>query len=166
MEFIKNGDASLLTGGYLVKKGTETPIYHAEFVAKQKDAHAMILLANKVSKSDMVGKKAVTIESLQAEVAKELSATAQKTYLSPVSEPHMPTRAGLAEEALAWLKFEKNKTQVDKTNALLQKFNIISEYEEFGLYFGTEEIVKLNAIYTMDQIIEALTILTPYLKVA
>jgi hypothetical protein len=166
MQFIKNGDASLLKGGYLVQKGTETPIFHSEFVAKQRDAHAMVLLASKVKNSDMVGKPAVTFSSLQAEVNKELSTVAAKNYVSVPTEPETPTRTSLAQDAMAWLKFEQNKSEAEKTNTLLQKFNVISEYEEFGLYFNNEEIVKLEAIYTMEEIVAALTTLTPYLKVS
>ena len=50
-------------------------------------------------------------------------------------------------------------------NNLMQKFNLLKEYEDFGLYFSKDKIVTLSKIYTVDEITAAITILEPNLSV-
>ena len=65
---------------------------------------------------------------------------------------------------MKWLDFEKIKGQSDRVNKMLQTFNIIDEFETFGLYFNTNEIVKLSKIYTIEEIVSAMQILEPHLS--
>jgi len=69
----------------------------------------------------------------------------------------------LADEAMAFMTFQENSTKVDKVNSFLQQFSVLAEFEEFGLFFS-EDIVKLNRIYTMDEVIEAVTEVIDLLK--
>ena len=92
---------------------------------------------------------------LEAEV-KALLATKQKTFVSKPTEVKKPLTAQLAEEAMAFMTFQENSGKVDKINSFLQQFEVISEFEEFGLFFESD-IVKLNKIYTMKEIVDAVT---------
>ncbi len=67
-----------------------------------------------------------------------------------------PTHKLLEDEALAFINFGKETSKVDKVNTFLSSFNIINEFEEHGLFFD-QGIVKMNKIYTMKQIIDAVT---------
>ena len=49
------------------------------------------------------------------------------------------------------MTFKENSLKTDKVNGFLQEFNLLQEAEEFGLFFE-DGIVKLEAIYTVDQI--------------
>ena len=64
------------------------------------------------------------------------------------------THKKLVDEALAWIDFDKKSSKTEKVNKFLQQFNVINEFEEIGLFFE-DEIVKIDKIYTMKEIIEA-----------
>jgi DNA polymerase III delta subunit len=52
------------------------------------------------------------------------------------------------------MKFNEESTKVDKINAFMQQFAVLQEFEAFGLFFD-EEIVKLNNIYSVEEILKA-----------
>ena len=108
-----------------------------------------------VLKSNLGSSFAVFLSDLEAEV-KALLATKQKTFVSKPTEVKKPLTAQLAEEAMAFMTFQENSGKVDKINSFLQQFEVISEFEEFGLFFESD-IVKLNKIYTMKEIVDAVT---------
>jgi hypothetical protein len=57
---------------------------------------------------------------------------------------------------MAFLDNHKEISKVEKINQFLQQFNVINEFETFGLFFD-QEIVKLGNIYTMAEITTAVT---------
>lgn len=164
MQFLKKTDLTLANGGYLVTTEKQTPVNHDTFVSKQKEAHALVTLANKVKNADFTVKTPVTFESLRQEVTKELNEQQAKSYLAVPTKPSLSLTDNLAKEAMEWLDFEKTQGQTERINKMLQTFNIIGEFEEFGLYFNTDQIVKLSKIYTMEEIVEAMKVLEPYLS--
>lgn len=163
MKFLKQTDLTLANGGYLVTTEGQTPVNHDTFVAKQREAHALVLLANKVKGADFTVKTPVSFESLRQEVAKEVNEQQAKAYVSVPTKPSLTYTDGLAKEAMEWLNFEKGKSSAEKINRMLQTFNIVAEFEEFGLYFNTDSIVKLTKIYTIADLTEAMTVLEPHL---
>lgn len=164
MKFLKNTDLTLQNGGYLVTTEGQTPVSHDSFVQKQKEAHALVLLAKEVKAADFTVKTPVTFEFLREKVTKEINTQEAKTYVSVPTKPSLTYTDGLAQEALKWLDFEKETKSAEKVNKMLQTFNIISEFEEFGLYFNTDQITKLAKIYTIAEITEAVMVLEPHLS--
>ncbi len=164
--FVKKGELSVVNGanggGYLVTGEKQTPVYHQEFVTLQQEAHYLVSLAKKVKDVDFTGKKATTFAEVVESVKKELASKA-RTYVTVPTEVARPTTDLLAKEALSWLNYQKEGSKAEKVNRLMQKFNTIAEQEEFGLYFSDNQIVKLDGLYSLAQITEAVTILEEHL---
>lgn len=161
--FVKNGELKLVNGGYLVVNDEKnTPVFHQEYVALQQEAHYLVNLASKVKDVDFKGKKATTFAEVVDGVRKEM-ATKARSYVSTPTETAQPLTNQLKDEALAWLNYQTQGTKAEKVNKIMQKFNVIAEFEEFGLYFSTDKIVKLDAVYSLEQIVEAVSVLEPHL---
>jgi len=60
----------------------------------------------------------------------------------------------LKSEALNFIKSEESNAKVKQINNYLQQFAIIKEFEDFGLFFD-DEICKLNKIYELQEIVNA-----------
>lgn len=151
--FVKNGELSLVNGGYLVTGKAQTPVCNDKFVALQIHAEWVVTFAEKAKGKDFVGKKPDSIEDVRAEVRKALSRSDVK-YVSSPKEVKGDLTAKLQAEAMAFINFKNDSSKTDKMNKFLQQFNIIQEFEEFGLYFE-ESICKLNRIYTIEEIVAA-----------
>jgi len=163
MEFLKNKEVNVANGGYLVKTGTETPVFHKEFVELQEEAHYLVSLANKVKESDFTKKETKTFDQVIKEVTNEINKE-QRTYLEAPKAAVTPTIDKLQKEALNWLTSKTEEGKTEKLNRILQKFNVIADFESFGLYFS-QGIVKLKGLYTLQQIVDAITVLEPHLDV-
>ena len=153
--FVKNGELALINGGYLVTGKAQTPVCSLEFVAVQKHAEWVVTFAEKAKGKDFVGKTADSLASVKAEVAKALAKSDVK-YVTPPTEVKGDLTAKLREEAMAFINFNQESSKADKINKFLQQFNVVQEFEEFGLYFE-ENICKLNKVYTIKEIVAAVT---------
>ena len=151
--FVKNGELALVNGGYMVTGEKQTPVYNEDFVAVQKHAEWVVTFAEKAKGKDFIGKQADSIADVKAEVLKALSNSAVE-YVKAPKEVKRELTDKLQEEALAFIKFHSETSKTEKINKFLQQFNIIQEYQEFGLYFE-ENICKLNKIYTIEEIVKA-----------
>jgi len=163
MKFLKKDQIDLVNGGYLVIKGTDTPVQHAEFCRLQEEAHYLVSLANKVRGVDFTPKTVKSFAEYKAEVVKEINSQ-KRQYVAKPEEVAQPTAEKLQKEAMAWMESQKNISKAEKLNTLLQKFNVIADFEEFGLFFG-EGITKLSKIYTVAEITDAVSVLDPHLTV-
>jgi len=162
MRFLKKDELALINGGYLVTGETQTPVNHTEFVKLQLEAHYLVNLANTVRATDFEVKEPVTFESVVQKVKAKL-ADETRTFVAKPTAPERKITDDLAKEALNWLDFKKGESKTDKINRIMQKFNVIAEFEEFGLYFTEDNIVKLTELYSLAQIVEAITTLEPHL---
>jgi hypothetical protein len=151
-KFLKATDLQLVNGGYLSNK-EESPVTNEAFVKAQKHAEYIITFAKLAKGKTFVAKKADSLSDLKAEVSKALAAK-KTAYVAVPTKPGMKTTDTLAKEAMAFLDFGKDLDKAEKINAFLQQFNILKEFEEFGLFFE-EDIVKLNKIYTVAEIVAA-----------
>lgn len=151
--FLTKGDLDLVKGGYLVNKSTETPVYNAEFVRLQERAEYLVTFAQVAKGKNFNAVKVDNIEDVKNEVSKLLE---QKnvTYVSKPETVEMPMTSKLKEEAMSFINFKSEGSNVDKVNNFLQEFNTLKEFEEFGLFFR-EGVVKLNKIYTLEEVVEA-----------
>jgi hypothetical protein len=162
MKFLKNGELELKNGGYLVAGKEETPVNHEEFVQLQKKAHYLVNLANSVRATNFEVKEAITFDDVVKQVTLKLN-DEKRTYVNVPEAEKTPTLDALQKEALAWLGNKDGERKAEKLNRILQKFNILAEFAEFGLYFSTDKIVKLQALYSLEQVVEAVTTLEPHL---
>jgi hypothetical protein len=160
-QFLKVSEVQLVNGGYLSNADSK-PVFNAAFVDAQKHAEYIITFAAKAKGLDFVGKKPASLADLEKDVRAALTEKENKF----VSGPEAPVReitTNLANEAMAFMSFQTNSSKTDKINSFLQQFSILHEFEEFGLFFE-EDIVKLNKIYTMEEVVDAVTSVIDLLK--
>ena len=153
--FVKKDELNLINGGYLVAGKEETPVYNLEFIAAQRHAEWVVTFAEKAKGKDFIGKVPDTIEGVREEVRKALSDNGVK-YINTPTEVKQDLTGKLQKEALAFIKFQGEISKTEKINKFLQQFNTLNEFSEFGLYF-TEDICKLNKIYTIEEVVNAVT---------
>ena len=153
--FVKKEELTLVNGGYVVTGKNETPVYNEQFITVQKHAEWVVTFAEKAKGKDFVGKVPDSIESVKEEVRKALSSKGVE-YVKAPKKVKQDLTEKLQEEALAFIKYQGESSKTEKINKFLQQFNIIQEFEEFGLYFE-EDICKLNKIYTIEEIVKAVT---------
>lgn len=153
--FLKKGELELKNGGYLVSTNTGEAIFNQQFVELQEHAHYLITFAKHAKGKDFEGKKADTIGDIMSAVEAELK-TKQIEF---VTAPKMGARKitdALKKEAMDFINNSQDVSKAEKINNFLQKFRTLQEFEEFGLFF-TEDVVKLNKIYTVAEVVAAVT---------
>lgn len=163
MKFLKKENLDLVNGGYLVEKGTNTPVYNADFVKLQTEALYLIRLSERVKTANFENKKLDNFNDLKNEVTKSIIEEKIVQYVNVNNEPKLKIRDELAKEALTWLNYQKLKNNADSVNDKMQNFNLLLEFEKFGLYFSEDKIVKLTQIFTIEEIKNAIIILEPHL---
>lgn len=153
-KFVKNSELTLVNGGYLSTTADgNPPVTNAEFVAAQKRAEYVCTFAELAKGKNFKGVEVDSLDGLRAEVAKKL-ASQDTAYVKAPKKVAREITDKLAAEAKAFMNFTDESSKVEKINKFLQEFNIINEFETFGLFFE-DGIVKLNKIYTMKEITTA-----------
>jgi hypothetical protein len=153
--FVKKDELRLVNGGYVVAGEKEIPVYHDEFIAVQKHAEWVVTFAEKAKGKDFIGKQADSIEDVRRATREALS-NKDIEYVNIPKVPKMELTNKLQKEALDFIMNSGEVSKAKAINNFLQQFNILNDFEKFGLYF-TEDIVKLNKIYTMDEVVKAVT---------
>jgi Holliday junction resolvase len=153
--FVKKDDLTLVNGGYVVTGEKETPMYNEEFIAVQKHAEWVVTFAEKAKGKDFIGKKADSIADVKLATMEAL-ANKDVEYVNVPKPVKMDLTAKLQKEAMDFINFQGETTKAKAINNFLQSFNILNDFETFGLYFN-EDICKLNKIYTMEEVIKAVT---------
>lgn len=153
-KFIKKSELDLVNGGYLSVKGEEVvPVTNDAFVAAQERAHYIVTFAKHAKGKVFECPEVASIEDVKAEVAKEIAGT-NPEYVSAPRKVKQKLTEKLKAEAMSFMEFTDESSKVAKINDFLQEFNILKEFEEFGLFFD-EGIVKLNKIYTVEDVTKA-----------
>lgn len=161
-KFLKKAELQLVNGGYVTdKKGI--PVTNEEFIKAQLAAEYIITYSQIAEKKDFVGKKADTIDSVVAET-NELLYNKKIKFVETPEEIARPVQNSLMLEALSFISFQKDVSKTDKINEFMQQFIVLKDFEEFGLFFE-EGIVKLNKIYTVEEITEAVVKSIDLLKI-
>lgn len=162
-KFLKKTDLNLVNGGYLVATEGEVPVFNQLFIDAQTKAHSLVLLAEKVKKANFEATKVDSFDALVAEVNTEINKETAVSYVTEPETPKLDLTEKLKKEALSWLKFQESTSTSDKINKNLQEFNVLQEFEDFGLYFTTDKIVKLPKIYAIADLVEAMKVLIKHL---
>lgn len=152
-KFLTSKEVFVVKGYLSSNKDGVQPIGNAKFINAQAHAEYVIEFAKAAKDKDFEGKAPVSIQSIKDEVLKTLSKK-DVEYVKVGTAPKNTTHKKLVDEALAWIDFDKKSSKTEKVNKFLQQFNVINEFEEIGLFFE-DEIVKIDKIYTMKEIIEA-----------
>lgn len=154
-KFLKKSELQLVNGGYLSDKA-ENPVFNQQFVDAQKHADYIIEFAKLAKTKDFKGKKADSILDLQKELSEMLSNKKTKEFVKQPKNVETPTTDKLKEEALAFINFNEQSEKTTKINEFLQQFAVIDEFSQFGLFFE-DGIVKLNKLYTMEEVVSAVS---------
>ena len=159
--FVKQPNLQLVNGGYLVvvtgKEKEEVPVCNERFIEAQLEAKWIISMTDVASKEDFTKCDGPTKKELVDKIINETAKliTGKKTeYLKLPDQNITPITIALRHEALNFIENKKEIELVDEINNFMQQFNIIKEFEEFGLYFD-EGICKLDKIYTIEDIVNA-----------
>ena len=140
MKFLKNTELELKNGGYLTSKDGES-VTHNEFVTLQQEAHYLVNLANTVRATDFEVKEPITFDQVVAKVKAQLN-DEKRVYVEAPKEIKRATTDKLAEEALAWVGFQKDKTVAEKLNNILSVFLSSDEENEHTLLVITKDDIN------------------------
>ena len=100
--------------------------------------------------------KVDSIEELTAEVMDAISKKNEISFVDAPKKPKLTTKTKLAEEALAFVKYGEDVEKVSQINEFLSEFEILKDFEDHGLFFD-EGVVKLNKVYTLKEVVDAVT---------
>lgn len=140
--------------GYLSSDKTKVqPIGNAIFVEAQKQAEYIVTFAKMTKGKDFKGAEPYDLNVFRNEVVEALSEK-DTVYVNAPKKVEQKLNKQLTEEALAFINYEEKVEETNKINNFLQKFNVISEFEETGLFWD-DEIVKIDKIYTIKEITDA-----------
>jgi len=164
MKFLKQSQIELTPSGHLSVSGGEmNPISHEGFVAAQTQAHYLVTLASNLKGKTFKAPKVDNFNDIVTETVNQINSADVVKYATEPTKPEMKLKNQLAEEAMAWINFNKDSSETDKVNQAMQQFNVLKDFEEFGLFFS-EGIVRLNKIYTIAEILEAVKAIQPHLN--
>ena len=150
MQFLKSNEVQLINGGHL-SSNTEQAVYNKEFIDCQKRAEYLATLCKHLKGKDFVGKKPDKLKDVRESVSRELDSKKIVEYLTPQKSVQSPTTDKLKKEALNFIKYTQKNENIEEINLLMQEFNVVKDFEEYGLYFE-EGLVRLNKIYSIEEI--------------
>lgn len=158
--FVTKSELSLLNGGYLMSNNQ--PISNNEFVEAQRKANFYARLAENVAGKNFKNNPVESFEEIYNKTLAEINST-KKIELVKKVNVEMPLGNKLIEEAKSWEEAQVYNIKADKINTIItNEFSSVVDFEEFGLFFESG-IVKLERIYTIDEITNYLSIIVDYI---
>lgn len=150
-QFVKSTDLKIENGGYLLANGN--PVGHAEFVKAQQSAEYVVKFAELAKGKNFKQVKVDSLDELRSEV---MAALSQKSieFIEAPAPVERPLTKQLTAEAMAFIGFQDDVQKTSKVNEFMQQFAVLHDFEQNGLYFD-QEIVRLNRIYTVKEITDA-----------
>lgn len=162
MEFLTAKQLELNAAGYLISKDSKKPVTHVDFVKQQQSAEYIVKFAEAIKDKNFTASKVDNLQAIKASVMAAINDTA-KSYVSAPSKPTSKVQDELVKYALDFVNYEDSKVEASKINEIMNEFNKIDDVESVGDYFS-EGVVKLNAIYSIKQILAAVKITADKLK--
>lgn len=162
MEFLTAKQLELNAAGYLISKESKKPVNHVDYVKQQQSAEYLVKFAEAIKDKNFTASKVDNLQEIKASVIAAINNTA-KSYVSAPSKPTSKVQDELVKYALDFVNYEDSKIETSKMNEIMNEFNKIDDVELVGDYF-TEGVVKLNAIYSIKQILAAVKITADKLK--
>ena len=155
MKFVKQKELQLLNGGYVSDKDGN-PISNSDFIHAQRRAEYVVTFAKLAKGKNFTKTKVDSIKELTAEVMDAISKKNEISFVDAPKKPKLTTKTKLAEEALAFVKYGEDVEKVSQINEFLSEFEILKDFEDHGLFFD-EGVVKLNKVYTLKEVVDAVT---------
>jgi len=162
MEFLTAKQLELNAAGYLISKDSKKPVTHVDFVKQQQSAEYIVKFAEAIKDKNFTVSEVDNLQEIKASVMAAINDTA-KSYVSEPAKPTSKVKDELVKYALDFVNYEDSKVEVSKINEIMNEFNKIDDVESVGDYFS-EGVVKLNAIYSIKQILAAVKITAEKLK--
>jgi hypothetical protein len=150
--FVKKNELKLENGGYLTFKGK--PVVNKEFIEAQLHAEWVVTFSNNCKGKTFTHGEIDNIDDIAEQTNRELNERYIVKHLEDPKPAVTSIQRILKAEAMDFMRFQEEKSHVDALNEFLQKFNILKDFEDFGLFFE-EGIEKLEKIYTLEEIVEA-----------
>lgn len=157
MQFLKLSEVSLNPAGYLVATETNKPVNHKEFAEQQKRAHYVVKLSEAIKDKNFKPCKVDNLDEIARKVQADIDSTDVTNYVTAPEKPTSKVQEELVQFALDFASYGDKKEQTDKINTFMQTFNAINGVQSVGDYFS-EGLVKLNKIYTIEEILAAVRI--------
>jgi hypothetical protein len=154
MEFLKSSELTLNPAGYLVSKTSKKPVTLESFVKQQQNAEYIVKLASAIKGKTFKVGKTDDLEAIKASVREEIYTSRVINYVEAPNKPTSKVKDELVKFALDFVQYEEDKSKVSNINTFMNQFNSINDVETVGDYFS-EGLVKLNKIYTIKEIQEA-----------
>ena len=150
--FVKATELKLTNGGYLTVDGK--PMYNYEFVNAQERVAELALYIEAAKGETLKDTKAtLDYDKLLTKVEALKAAKKTTTFVEAKKLPKQTLQAKLHKEAMEFINATTENEKIDALNKSLQEFQVIKDFEDFGLYFS-DGIIKLEKIYTLAETIE------------
>jgi len=154
MKFLKKDEIKIKNGGYLMS-GNDA-VTHTEFVRAQEQAHYWVLIAEELKGKNFKERKADKLSDVFDAVERKFAASSVVSFVDTKAIPEMKLTTQLKSEALDFMKVVGDNDVINQVNTKMQDFKVLKNFEEFGLFFEPG-IVKLTKIYTVEEVIAAIT---------
>lgn len=162
MQFLTANQVSLINGGYLSNSKTKEPIHNYDFCNAQRKAAFLDKLSKEVEGKSFETVKGECFSQIFEKALTDFNASKQVTYVATPAEPDQKLTIDLRNEALAWIGHQEDKGKTERINQRMQEFNPLVDFEKHGLFFD-QGIIKLDKIYTVEEIVGFVTILEPFI---
>lgn len=153
MEFLTSKELQLNAAGYLTSTETKKPVNHAGYHLAQSKAEYIVKLAEAIKGKTFVAPKLDNLEAIKAAVKAGINDRTHEYKTAP-TKPTSSVNDEMVKFALDFAKYEDQKGDVARINAFMSQFDSINNVETVGEYFS-EEVVRLNKIYTIAEILAA-----------
>jgi len=153
--FLESKEVFVVKGYLSSSKDKVQPICNYEFIDAQNSAEWAITFAAKCVGKDFKGKAPDSLEDVRSQVREELSSKGVE-YVGKPKEVKQKLTEELKNEALAWLDYKKDTSKTEKINQFMQRFNVLYKFEDVGLFFE-EDVIEIKKIYTVKEVLEAVT---------
>ena len=163
MEFLKLNDLELNPAKYLIAKKSQKPVTHAAFVAQQQSAHYIVSLADAIKGKTFKASKTDNLDAIKAEVKAAIDAKNTREYVAAPTKPVSKVNDEMVPFALDFANFKTDESKAKELNKIMAEFDAIDGVESVGDYFS-EGLVKLNKIYSTEEILAAVKATAEVLK--
>lgn len=157
MEFLKSSELTLNPANYLISSASNKPVNHPSFVSQQRAADYIVRLAEAVKDKNFTHGKIDDLAAIKSKVKAEMDAASTNNYVEMPNEPKSKVQDELTQHALDFVKYLDQKENAENINKIMQQYNSINDVETVGDYFQ-EGLVKLNKIYSINEILSAVKI--------
>jgi hypothetical protein len=154
--FLKSNEVSLLPNGQIVNTETQTPILNYEFISIQLNAERIVLFAQVAKGKNFSPVKVYSKKEILDEI-EILSKAPEVQYVVPPQPLKQPLQEALLKDGMDFVKYHVDLERSKAINEYMKQFEVLSDFENYGLFFVEGHSIKINKIYTIKEVLEAVT---------